>query len=285
MQADTSTADPVDRPTADEPDLSTIAGRVTFLHRERLRDVTDFEHAQAIKRAGGDASIPRERRPWKLTEIARELRCTPPYLNRIMNGEVKSPGVLLCIGLANLFGVTVAYLIEGAKTDKDRAFEQSLMVSRLIETDAPQSRPLADRLNDLFAIVRPGNGDAEYTNDEVAEKAGTTPECIAAIRAGTVTEDEVSLKLAADLSQVFGAPVNYLGASETDPLVQQVDYQLAMLQELSDTGLMEMALKAKSAEGSDRISQVFYRMGELILHMNSVPIEATTPESRQGGRA
>jgi transcriptional regulator with XRE-family HTH domain len=283
MEAAASTADQTGRPIPAVDgvvDTSTLAGRITFLYKKKLRDETDYEHREAIRRAGGDTSIPRAKRLWKLDEVAEAIGSTGSYFSRIMRGKSINPGVVWCQKVAKFYGVSVSYLIEGATTTADHAFEEALAVNHLAVTEAPQPRPIADRLNDLFAIVRSENGGAEYTNDEVAKKVDTTPEVIAGIRAGTVTEDDISLALAKRLSCTFGAPKDYLSVSDDDPLVEEVDHQLAMLRELSDTGLMEMALKAKRAEGSEGIYELFHRMGELILHMNSVSLEAGTPQAQ-----
>jgi transcriptional regulator with XRE-family HTH domain len=284
MEAAASTTEPVDQPVlaTDQFDLSTLAGRVSFLHAKKLRDVTDFEHAQDIKKAGGNKSIARRKRPWHMSEIMSNIGGSPGYFSRIKTGKADNPGIKWCENVAHFFGVSVAWLVEGATTDADRAFEQDLAVSHLVETEVPQTRSIADRLNDLFTVVRPGNGEAEYTCDDVARTVGATPECIAGIREGTVTEEEISVPLAWRLSRFFGAPASYLSAPGDDALVRQVDHQLSMLRELSDTGLMEMALKAKNTQGSVGIYEVFHRMGELILHMNSVPLGTGTPQTHEG---
>ncbi|WP_156893723.1 hypothetical protein [Actinokineospora enzanensis] len=250
----------------------TLADKITFLFETVLREVTDAEHARDVAAADGDETIERRKRPWKNAEVATEVGCSPEYIGYIKDGQRPNPNIELVRGLARIFGVTVSYLVDEEDTSSIAEVEQRLaMQHRVYEQDEDQS--LAERLNTLFDTVRPGGGEVEYTDQEVAEAVGCTEEDIRALRDGTAAD--VGVKRLRCLAKFFGAPVAYL-VGDAEPNVVHADRQLAILRELREAGVLAMALRASKVKTSGAREQLA-QMVETFIQMEAArPAQAST---------
>jgi transcriptional regulator with XRE-family HTH domain len=125
--------------------------------------------------------------------------------------------------------------------------------------------PLATKVNHLFTVVRPANGD-EYTFDEVAEaiKAQGGPTISATylwqLRKGL--RDNPTKRHLEALAGFFGVPPAYFF---DDAEAERVDAELALLSALRDAPVRHIALRARglSAKSLEAISDMVDRVREL----------------------
>jgi transcriptional regulator with XRE-family HTH domain len=228
-------AEPV-HDTAHPTGARTLAEKLTALRTARkLRPATDREHAEDIRAAGGDTSIPRKLKPLTYKEIAARVGITPSHVGYLLTGERDNPTLKVLQAWAELYEVPVGYLA-GTHTENDTQVEQELARDRLRLDES--MRTMADRLNGLIKAIRPHGGDAEYTDEELAEIAGCAVEEIRGLRAGIATT--ISLKSVKKLSEeAFGVALGYLvdGAG-----ADRIEERVALLREFADAGAVKMAL-------------------------------------------
>lgn len=213
----------------------TLAEKLTELRGTRkLRPATDREHAADIRAAGGNTSIPRKLRPLTYKEIAAKVGITPSHVGYLLTGERDNPTLKVLQAWAELYEVPVGYLAD-ACSEHDTQVEQELARGRLrLDTSM---RTMADRFNGLIKAIRPG-GEAEYTDEQLAEIAACSVEEIRGLRAGTATT--ISLESVKRLSeQAFGVDVGYLvDGVDADRIEERLD----LLREFADAGAVKMAL-------------------------------------------
>ena len=110
------------------------------------------------------------------------------------------------------------------------------------------TRSLADKLNHLFATVRPA-GRGPFTHAEVGAATGLAPTHIGYLRTGE--RDNPTVRTLESLAKFFGVPVTYfLDDDET----RRIDEQLRQLQAMA---ALQQALKR------DGVQQLATRMGDL----------------------
>ena len=110
------------------------------------------------------------------------------------------------------------------------------------------ARTLADRLNHLFATVKPP-GRESFSNQEVATATGLSASLLRYLRSGE--RDNPTIQTLEALTQFFGVPVAYL---YDDDAVARIDLQLSKLQAMA---ALQQALQR------DGVQQLATRMGEL----------------------
>jgi transcriptional regulator with XRE-family HTH domain len=222
--------------TAPWPCPRTLAEKLTALRATRkLRPATDREHAEDIRAAGGDTSIARKLKPLTYKEIAARVGITPPHVGYLLTGERDNPTLKVLQAWAELYEVPVGYLAD-KNTEHDTQVEQELARERLLLDNSVQT--MADRLNGLIMVIRPGGGAAEYTDEQLAEIAGCGVELIRGMRAGTVTT--ISLESVKRLcEEAFGVGLGYLvNGADAD----RIEARLDLLREFADAGAVKMAL-------------------------------------------
>ena len=260
-------------------DHRTLASKIDHLFRTVLRDVTDKEHARDVADKGGDDTIPRRKRQWTQAEVASEIGRTPEYLHQLRKGERTNPGIEIVIGIARVFGVPAAYLVDDGISDTVVEVDQQLaMLQRVYEGDGSSS--LADRLNILFDTLRPDGGPAEYTNAEVAAHVGTTEDEIRGLRDGTASD--VGIRVLRSLAGFFGVPVTYLVGGD-DTLVARVDQNLAMLGELRAQGVLGIALAAarmRNPAGREALQATVQAFLQIEAQSVDASVGAGVPEQR-----
>ncbi len=146
----------------------------------------------------------------------------------------------------------------------------------------PPRRTLAQKLDHLFATVRPG-GRGEYTHEEVATaiaRAGgptISATYIWQLRRGL--RDNPTKKHLEVLAQFFGVPVTYFF---DDQAAEQVDAELEVLSALRDASVRDIALRAAglSTEGLGLITEMIERVRRL----EGVEESPPAASSRQGRR-
>ena len=110
------------------------------------------------------------------------------------------------------------------------------------------TRSLADKLNHLFATVRPA-GRGPFTHAEVGAATGLAPTHIGYLRTGE--RDNPTVRTLESLAKFFGVPVTYfLDDDET----RRIDEQLEQLQAMA---ALQQALQR------DGVQQLATRMGNL----------------------
>ncbi|MGX7826136.1 helix-turn-helix domain-containing protein [Actinokineospora sp. 24-640] len=120
---------------------------------------------------------------------------------------------------------------------------------------------LAAKLNTLFASIRP-DAERQYTNKEVAAAVGCTPVMIGYLRSGQ--RSNPSINLLRSLEAFFGVPHGYLYLDDPG-LTRRVDDQLAMLERMTDSGVLRIAQRASmvSAEGLAAVTKMLDAVIEL----------------------
>ncbi|UOX89994.1 helix-turn-helix domain-containing protein [Amycolatopsis sp. FBCC-B4732] len=227
----------------------TLAAKLDYLFTTVLREVTDKEHARAVAAAGGDHTIERALRPWTYAEVATAVGSTPEYIGYLRRGEKDNPTIKVLRKLATVFGVPVSYL---AEDDTDPVAEVD---QRVAATHAGQGdQTLADRLNACFDAVRPGGGDQEYTDVEVAEAIDCAPEDLQGLRAGA--DVDIGIRSLRKLAALFGVTVSYLVDGTA---AERVNPRLAVLRDLREAGVLQLALelaKVKTFAGREAMAQM-----------------------------
>jgi transcriptional regulator with XRE-family HTH domain len=107
---------------------------------------------------------------------------------------------------------------------------------------------LADKLNHLFATVRPA-GRGPFTHAEVGAATGLAPTHIGYLRTGE--RDNPTVRTLESLARFFGVPVSYF---LNDDDTRRIDEQLRQLQSMA---ALQQALKR------DGVQQLATRMGDL----------------------
>jgi transcriptional regulator with XRE-family HTH domain len=110
------------------------------------------------------------------------------------------------------------------------------------------ARTLADRLNHLFATVKPPGRDA-FTNGEVAASTRLSPSYIGYLRTGE--RDNPTIQSLEALARFFGVPVAYF---YDDEAARRIEQQLSQLQGMA---ALQQALQR------DGVQQLATRMGDL----------------------
>ncbi len=111
-----------------------------------------------------------------------------------------------------------------------------------------KARTLADRINHLFAMVKPAGRDA-FTNGEVAAATGLSPSNVGYLRTGE--RDNPTMQTLDALARFFGVPVAYF---YDDEAAQRIEEQLNRLQSMA---------ALQQAFQRDGVQQLATRMGEL----------------------
>ncbi len=108
-------------------------------------------------------------------------------------------------------------------------------------------RTLADKVNYLFASVRPPGEDREYTNSEVAQATGVSGSYIGYLRKGV--RDNPTVDAVQALARHFGVRPSYLVDDEMDAEQEAaVEAQLRLCRALSYPGIEALAMRAAEAE-------------------------------------
>lgn len=113
-----------------------------------------------------------------------------------------------------------------------------------------QRRTLADKLNYLFATVRPDGGDREYTNAEVADATHVSGAYIGYLRKGL--RDNPTVEAIQALARFFGVRPSYLVDDDLDEeRIANIEAQLRLFHALKNPGIQQLALRVAEAELSD----------------------------------
>lgn len=122
--------------------------------------------------------------------------------------------------------------------------------------DDRSHRPtLADRLNHLFAVVRPAGRARGYSNPEVAREVSArgdvqiSPQYLWALRNGS--RDNPTLKQLEALAEFFGVPAAYFLSDER---AADIDEQLSVLAAARDADVREIMQRSSTLSGPDRLA-------------------------------
>jgi transcriptional regulator with XRE-family HTH domain len=108
-------------------------------------------------------------------------------------------------------------------------------------------RTFADKINFLFATVRPAGEDREYTNSEVAAATDISGSYIGYLRKGL--RDNPSIEAVRALARFFGVPTSYLVEDEQDEeRLASVEAQVKLMHALNNPGIRQLALRAADAD-------------------------------------
>ena len=111
--------------------------------------------------------------------------------------------------------------------------------------DVPKT--LADRLNHLFATVRPPGGGREYSNSEVAAATQVSGSYIGYLRKGS--RDNPSVETVQALARFFGVrPSYFVDEDQDEQRAAGVEAQLRLVQALNDPGIKRLAMRAAEAD-------------------------------------
>jgi transcriptional regulator with XRE-family HTH domain len=110
-----------------------------------------------------------------------------------------------------------------------------------------QLRTLADKLNHLFATVRPPGHDREYTNAEVAQATGVSGSYVGYLRKGI--RDNPTVDAVQSLARHFGVRPSYFVDEDLDEeRLASVDAQLRLARALITPGIEALAMRAAEAD-------------------------------------
>ena len=110
-----------------------------------------------------------------------------------------------------------------------------------------ESRSFADKINFLFATVRPPGEDREYTNSDVAAATDISGSYIGYLRKGI--RDNPSIEAVQALARFFGVPPSYLVDDERDEeRLASIEAQLKLVQALKNPGIKQLAMRAAAAD-------------------------------------
>ncbi len=108
-------------------------------------------------------------------------------------------------------------------------------------------RTLAEKLNYLFATIRPSGEEREYTNAEVAQATGVSGSYIGYLRKGA--RDNPTVDAVQALARHFGVRPSYLVDDELDDAqLAAVEAQLRLSRVLARPGIEALAMRAAEAE-------------------------------------
>lgn len=104
-----------------------------------------------------------------------------------------------------------------------------------------RQRTFAERLDHLFATIRPNGLQREYTNVEVAHAVGVSDMYVGLLRRGQ--RSNPSAELVRKLERFFGLTEPYLCNDDPDTL-GRIDKQLELFRAMRDSGVLPIALRA-----------------------------------------
>lgn len=182
-----------------------LALKLDLLFRTRLRPVSKAQHARDIA-AAGDPNLPPRLVEHSTVAVARAAGSTDAYIHQLRRGQRQNPAIQKLRGIAEFFGVDVAYLAD------DRIAAERLP-EYLLEHD-PHS--LTSRVNTLFAVFR--NGATPFTSEEVAEAIGVDVEQLRQLREGN--HPDPGLRLLQSLATFFGVNGAYLTSSDAEEIAR-----------------------------------------------------------------
>ncbi|GIH64700.1 MULTISPECIES: helix-turn-helix domain-containing protein [Microbispora] len=135
----------------------------------------------------------------------------------------------------------------------------------MADTEPRAERTLADKLNHLFATVRP-RGGGEYSLEDVAEtirqKGGPTISATYVWQLRKGIRDNPTKRHLEALADFFGVPPAYFF---DDAATQRIDAELQLLSALRDASVRRIALRASglSPKSLDAITDMVDRVREL----------------------
>lgn len=109
------------------------------------------------------------------------------------------------------------------------------------EAERAARREFATRLNRLFATIRDEN-DEEYSNTEIGRRAEVSAPYIGYLR--RELRNPPSNKVARRIERAFGLTTPYLLTDDAAD-VQIMDDKLAALQDMQDSGVWTLAMRAR----------------------------------------
>jgi transcriptional regulator with XRE-family HTH domain len=143
------------------------------------------------------------------------------------------------------------------------------------------AKTLADRLNRLFATVKPAGRDS-FTNQEVAAATGLSVSLLRYLRSGE--RDNPTIQTLEALARFFGVPVAYFyddqAAGRIDEQLQKLQAMAALQQALQRDGVQQLA--TRMGELSDGGIAAITQLVDLLLKENG-PRRPTTHEDVDGG--
>ncbi|MFI5932036.1 helix-turn-helix domain-containing protein [Actinoplanes sp. NPDC051494] len=119
----------------------------------------------------------------------------------------------------------------------------------------PGRQSIADRLNHLFAVVRPAGRTRPFSNPEVARVVSDrgdvqiSPQYLWALRNGS--RDNPTVKQLEALAAFFGVPPAYFLSDER---AADIDEQLALLAAARDADVREIMQRSSTLSGPDRLA-------------------------------
>lgn len=127
-------------------------------------------------------------------------------------------------------------------------------------------RALAEKLNFLFATVRPPGQDREYSNAEVAQSTGVSGSYIGYLRKGV--RDNPTVEAIQALARHFGVRPSYLVDDESDEeQIASIEAQVRLSQALANPAIEALAMRAAesglSAEGLDAVAAMLEQVQRL----------------------
>jgi transcriptional regulator with XRE-family HTH domain len=212
---------------------------------------------------------PQGRGPYRYDEIARLSReyaaqhggptVSHQTVLNIRNGHVTNPGVDSLRALANVYAVPVTYFLESGPEEQHRPQVATDPSTPNASAPAPTSAPLSDRLNHLFANVRP-QGRGPYSTKEVADavtakaeaagdtSGGISERYLGQLRSGV--QDNPTGKQLQTVADFFGVPTAYFF---DDAVASRVHDDLELLGSLKGLGAREVALRAVASLDDDAL--------------------------------
>ena len=147
--------------------------------------------------------------------------------------------------------------------------------------DHPARRTLADRLNHLFAMVRPPGEAREYTGREVTaairhEGTDISPSHLSELRRGLKTNP--TLRVMQGLSGFFGVRVAYLLGD--DQIAEEVEAELELREAMRDAEVRDVAMRVAGLDINRR--KAMYRLLTDIVRENDDDTATRSDESDPG---
>jgi ESX-1-secreted protein regulator len=148
--------------------------------------------------------------------------------------------------------------------------------------EPPHLATLADKLNYLFATVRPPGGQREYANETVAQAVGVSGSYIHYLRKGE--RDNPTRSTIQGLARFFGVPAAYLIEDELDQeRLEEINDQLRLLGMLNTAQVRAIAMRAQgvSTPSLKTVMEMLDRLRDL---ENLPPLPAATEPDDNAGR-
>ena len=139
----------------------------------------------------------------------------------------------------------------------------------------PRPRTFADKLNFLFATVRPAGESREYTNTEIGEAIGVAPAYIGRLRRGM--RDNPTIDNVKALARLFRVRLSYLVDELDAEQIAHVEWQLRLQRAFDKPGVKKLAMRVADANLSAEALETLTAMVEQVCRLEQPATNRNRP--------